>query len=73
MTTSWMQFHLKERLAQAEDELLQMVMGFVDRAENHKISEHIEQELTDIMKLIEKLAIDIEDGKWEKNETTDSK
>ena len=46
-------------------ELLEFVMGFVDKRWNHQINPSIKQRLTDIVKEIEELAIEIENGEWE--------
>jgi len=50
-----------------QKELLKLVMGYVDDAGKHHVDEvSIEQSLTDIISSIEDLAIEIEEGKWEK-------
>lgn len=50
-----------------QKELLELVMKYVDEAHKHRIDEvAIEQSLTDILKDIQDLAMEIEDGRWEK-------
>lgn len=50
-----------------QKELLALVMMYVDDAHKHKIDEvNIEQSLTDILKDIQELAMEVEEGKWEK-------
>ena len=61
----FMQPLLKAKIGPNNYELLEFVMGFVDERWEHKISSSIEQRLTDIVKEIEHLAIEIEDGEWE--------
>ena len=50
-----------------QKELLKLVMEYVNDAGKHHVDEvSIEQSLMDIINSIENLAIEIEEGKWEK-------
>jgi len=50
-----------------QKELLNLVMMYVNDAHKHKVDEiGIEQSLTYILKDIQELAMEVEDGKWEK-------
>lgn len=50
-----------------QEELLELTMKYVNDAHKHRIDKvNIEQSLTDILQEIQELAMEIEDGKWEK-------
>jgi hypothetical protein len=65
---------MKSKLNINEQELLKMVMNFVNDAHTHNIEElAIEQELSYIVGDIEALAMDIESGKYDVDRSDDDR
>ena len=64
----WKQLELRKKLKVGLYEILEVVMGYVDRSWDVQVDQAVEQELQDIENTIEDLAIRIENGQYRKEE-----